>query len=258
LRGRVGRGNRKAFCYLLCPPLSDLPSETVRRLQAIENFSELGSGIHIALQDLDIRGAGNMLGAEQSGFIADLGYETYQKILSEAIQELKNEEFADLYKDENQVDTGENYVMETKVESDLEIYFPTSYILNDSERILLYRELDIMEEKNIEQFRMKLQDRFGKIPVEGEELIRVVCLRRMAKKLGIEKIMLKGNKMVLYLVNDFNSLYYQSKAFDQILEFVKANYKRCNILEKNNRRMLNIQSIDTVEKAIKILEEINK
>lgn len=258
LRGRVGRGNRKAFCYLLCPPLSELTPETVRRLQAIENFSELGSGIHVAMQDLDIRGAGNVLGAEQSGFIADLGYETYQKILSETIQELKNEEFSDLYKDENQPNTGENYVMETNVESDLEVYFPTSYIPNDSERILLYRELDAMEEENIEQFCIKLQDRFGKIPVEGEELIRVVRLRRIAKKLGIEKIVLKGNKMVLYLVNNFNSLYYQSKIFDQIVEFSKANYERCNFLEKNNRRMLNIQNIDTVEKAVKILEEINK
>ncbi|GHT03583.1 transcription-repair-coupling factor [Bacteroidia bacterium] len=258
LRGRVGRSNRKAFCYLLSPPLSDLTPEARRRLQAIENFAELGSGIHIAMQDLDIRGAGNMLGAEQSGFIADLGYETYQKILSEAVQELKNEEFTDLYKDENQVDTGENYVTETNVESDLEILFPAKYIPNDSERILLYRELDAMEdEAEIEQFRTKLQDRFGKIPQEGEELIKIVRLRRMAKKLGIEKIILKNGKMTLYLITNSDSPYYQSEAFDKLLEFVKNNYRICQITEKNNRRYLSVEKIDTVEKAVKVLEEIS-
>jgi transcription-repair coupling factor (superfamily II helicase) len=257
LRGRVGRGNRKAFCYLLSPPLSVLTPEARRRLQAIENFSELGSGIHIAMQDLDIRGAGNMLGAEQSGFIADLGYETYQKILAEAVQELKNEEFSNLYKDENQVDTGENYVVETNVESDLEILFPATYIPNDSERILLYRELDAMEEEaDIEQFRLKLQDRFGKIPQKGEDLIKIVGLRRLGKKLGIEKIILKNSKMMLYMVSNTQSPYYQSEAFDKLLEFVKKNYKRCQLNEKNNRRYLTVQNIDKVEKAVKVLEEI--
>jgi transcription-repair coupling factor (superfamily II helicase) len=258
LRGRVGRSNRKAFCYLLSPPLSDLTPEARRRLQAIENFSELGSGIHIAMQDLDIRGAGNMLGAEQSGFIADLGYETYQKILSEAVQELKNEEFTDLYKDENQVDTGENYVTETSVESDLELLFPASYIPNDSERILLYRELDAMEdEAEIEQFRLRLQDRFGEIPQRGEELIKIARLRRKAKKLGIDKIILKNGKMTIYLITNPDSPYYQSEAFDKLLEFVKNNYKRCQLAEKNNRRLLTIQNIDTVGKAIEVMEEIN-
>ncbi|MDR2843277.1 MAG: transcription-repair coupling factor [Candidatus Symbiothrix sp.] len=255
LRGRVGRSNRKAFCYLLSPPLSDLTPEARRRLQAIENFSELGSGIHIAMQDLDIRGAGNMLGAEQSGFIADLGYETYQKILTEAVQELKNEEFSDLYKDENQVDTGENYVTETNVESDLELLFPADYIPTDSERILFYRELDAMEdESEIALFRTKLQDRFGEIPSICEELIRIVSLRRKAKKLGIEKIILKNGKMTLYLVQNPDSPYYKSAAFDKLLEFVKNNYRRCQFSEKNNRRLLSIQQIDTVEKAIEVLD----
>jgi transcription-repair coupling factor (superfamily II helicase) len=259
LRGRVGRGNRKAFCYLLSPPLSVLSPEARRRLQAIENFSELGSGIHIAMQDLDIRGAGNMLGAEQSGFIADLGYETYQKILSEAVQELKNEEFADLYKDENEIDTGENYVLETNLESDLELLFPATYIPNDSERIMLYRELDGMEEESeIGNFRIRLQDRFGKIPQRGEELIKVVRLRRMAKKLGIEKIVLKNGKMTMYLVQNPNSPYYQSEAFDKLLEFVKKNYKTCQISEKNNRRLLSIQNVGTVEKAVEIIEEMSQ
>lgn len=190
LRGRVGRSNRKAFCYLLSPPLSSLTQEARRRLQAIENFSELGSGIHIAMQDLDIRGAGNMLGAEQSGFIADLGYETYQKILEEAVDELKAEEFADLYSNatENRPDTGSEYVRETYIESDLELMFPPTYIPNDSERVSLYRELDKMEEeRDILAFTERLKDRFGKVPKEGKELIRVVRLRRMAKMLGMEK-----------------------------------------------------------------------
>jgi transcription-repair coupling factor (superfamily II helicase) len=257
LRGRVGRGNRKAFCYLLSPPLHLLTPESRRRLQAIENFSELGSGIHVAMQDLDIRGAGNMLGAEQSGFIADLGYETYQKILNEAVLELKNEEFSDLYKDENAVDSGENYVGDTNVESDLELLFPASYIPNDSERILLYRELDAMEEeRDIEQFRLKLQDRFGRIPRRGEELIRIVRLRYLAKKLGIEKIVLKVGKMTIFLVNRIDSAYYQSEAFDKLLLFVQENYKRTQLKVHNNRRSVIVQDIDSVEKAVRVLEEI--
>jgi transcription-repair coupling factor (superfamily II helicase) len=257
LRGRVGRSNQKAFCYLLAPPLSDLTTEARRRLQAIENFSELGSGIHIAMQDLDIRGAGNMLGAEQSGFIADLGYETYQKILSEAVQELKNEEFTDLYKDENQVDTGENYVSETNVESDLELLFPATYIPNDSERILFYRELDSLEsESDISLFRSKLQDRFGPIPARGEELIQVVRLRRIARRLGIDRIVLKNGIMTTCLVSDPQSPYYQSVAFDRLLEFAKRNDKISRLSEKNNRRLLQIQHIDTVGKAVAVVEEM--
>ncbi|MDH8700942.1 transcription-repair coupling factor (superfamily II helicase) [Dysgonomonadaceae bacterium PH5-43] len=257
LRGRVGRGNRKAFCYLLAPPLSSLTPEARRRLQAIENFSELGSGIHIAMQDLDIRGAGNMLGAEQSGFIADLGYETYQKILTEAVQELKNEEFFELYKNEQSVDSGENYVIETNVESDMELLFPATYIPNDSERILLYRELDSMEkDEEVEAFRNKLQDRFGSIPSQGEELIRIVRLRRMAKKLGIEKVSLKNGKMSLFLVNNIESPYYSSAAFDSLLEYVKHNYQHCQLKETNKRRLLSIDNVKTVEKAVEVISSI--
>ena len=257
LRGRVGRSNRKAFCYLLSPPLNLLNLEARRRLQAIENFSELGSGIHIAFQDLDIRGAGNMLGAEQSGFIADLGYETYHKILNEAVQELKNEEFSDLYRDDNYVDTGEYYVRDTNVESDLEVHFPASYIPGESERILLYRELDAMEdEREIEQFRIKLRDRFGVIPEKGEELIRIVRLRRIARKLGIEKIVLKAGKMIIFLVSQKDSAYYQSEAFEKLLRFVQKKYTQTQFSEKNNRRSLTVLAVDTVEKAVRVLEEI--
>jgi transcription-repair coupling factor (superfamily II helicase) len=257
LRGRVGRGSRKAYCYLLSHPLHLLSPESRRRLQAIENFSELGSGIHIAIQDLDIRGAGNMLGAEQSGFISDLGYETYQKILNDAVQELKNEEFSELYKDEDNIDSGANYVHETNLESDLDVLFPASYIPNDSERILLYRELDSMEEeRDIEHFRMRLQDRFGTIPHCGEELIRIVSLRRIAKKLGIEKIVLKIGKMSILLVTNTRSTYYQSEAFDKLLRFVQKNYARTHLKERNNRRSVIVQNIDSVEKAVQVLEEI--
>ena len=257
LRGRVGRSNRKAFCYLLAPPLHTLSQEARRRLQAIENFAELGSGIHIAMQDLDIRGAGNMLGAEQSGFIADLGYETYQKILDEAVQELKNEEFAELYKDENQIDTGEHYVLDTAIESDLELHFPALYIPNDSERIAIYRELDnLKDETEMLKFKEKLKDRFGKIPPQGEELIRIVRLKRMAKKLGMEKLVIKQDKMSIFLVNNPASPYYQSEAFDKLLTYVKKYYKKCQLQEKNNRRSVIIQSVTDIETACRILEEI--
>lgn len=259
LRGRVGRSNRKAFCYLLSPPLSSLTQEARRRLQAIENFSELGSGIHIAMQDLDIRGAGNMLGAEQSGFIADLGYETYQKILEEAIQELKSEEFAELYSDseEGKRDSGTDYVRETYIESDLELMFSPTYIPNDSERVSLYRELDNMEEeRDIQAFADRLNDRFGKIPPEGRELIRIVRLRRMAKHLGMEKVVLKKGQMSLFLVANPESPYYQSEAFDRLLHFVQQHPRACNLREQNGKRSIVIKNVPTVETACAYLEMI--
>lgn len=261
LRGRVGRSNRKAFCYLLSPPLSSLTQEARRRLQAIENFSELGSGIHIAMQDLDIRGAGNMLGAEQSGFIADLGYETYQKILEEAVDELKAEEFADLYTDatEKRPDKGSEYVRETYIESDLELMFPPTYIPNDSERVSLYRELDKMEEeRDILAFTERLKDRFGKVPKEGKELIRIVRLRRMAKQLGMEKVVLKKGQMSIFLVANPDSPYYQSEAFDKLLGFIQKHPRECNLREQNGKRSIVIKNVPTVEAACGYMEEIEK
>lgn len=261
LRGRVGRSNRKAFCYLLSPPLSSLSQEARRRLQAIENFSELGSGIHIAMQDLDIRGAGNMLGAEQSGFIADLGYETYQKILEEAVDELKNDEFSELYSDssEDKQDTGSEYVRETYIESDLELLFPPTYIPNDSERVSLYRELDKMEEeRDILAFTERLKDRFGRIPKEGKELIRIVRLRRMAKRLGMEKVILKKGQMSIFLVTNPESPYYQSEAFDKLLGFIQKHPRECNLREQNGRRSIIIKDIPTIESACTLVEEIEK
>lgn len=261
MRGRVGRSNKKAFCYLLAPPLSSLTPEAKRRLQAIENFSDLGSGIHIAMQDLDIRGAGNMLGAEQSGFIADLGYETYQKILAEAVSELKNDEFADLYTEEIKAGedklSGDQFVDECNVESDLELLFPNEYIPSSSERMLLYRELDKLEkDEDVEAFKSRLVDRFGKIPPEGEELILIVPLRRLAKHLGIEKVFLKGGKMNLYFVSNLESPYYQSQAFDKIISYMTSNPRQCNLREQRGKRSMSVKNIHDVHTAVRILQEI--
>ena len=260
MRGRVGRSNKKAFCYLLAPPLSSLTPEGKRRLQAIENFSDLGSGIHIAMQDLDIRGAGNMLGAEQSGFIADLGYETYQKILSEAVRELKNDEFADLYADELQTDgtiSGEQFVEECQVESDLELLLPADYVTGSSERMLLYRELDgLTLDKEVELFRERLVDRFGAIPSETEELLRIVPLRRLAARLGAEKIFLKAGRMTLFFVSNPDSPFYQSQSFGKVIDYMMKYTRRCDLREQNGRRSLVIKDITNVETAVSILQEI--
>ena len=260
MRGRVGRSNKKAFCYLLAPPLSSLTPESKRRLQAIENFSDLGSGIHIAMQDLDIRGAGNMLGAEQSGFIADLGYETYQKILSEAVHELKNDEFAELYAEELQNDgmiSGEQFVDDSQVESDLELLLPATYVTGSSERMLLYRELDgLTLDDDVEAFRTRLVDRFGPIPPETEELLRIVPLRRIAARLGVEKVFLKGGRMTLFLVSNPESPYYKSKSFGKLIAYMMKYTRRCDLRDQNNRRSMLVNSVTNVETAVSVLKEI--
>lgn len=259
LRGRVGRSNRKAFCYLLTPPLYTLSADSRRRLQAIENFSDLGSGIHIAMQDLDIRGAGNLLGSEQSGFIADLGYETYQKILAEAVEELRKEEFSELYRaqQEQRADRDEEFVKDVLVESDLELMFPSTYIPNDAERVAIYRELDNMEsETEILGFTKRLEDRFGKIPQQGKELIRIVRLRRLAKSLGFEKIMLKAEQMTLFLISDAESFYYRSAHFEKLLQYVQTHTRDTLLREVGKKRSVVIKKVDTVEYACAILEEI--
>ena len=269
MRGRVGRGNRKAFCYLLAPPLADLPVESRRRLEALENFSDLGSGIHIAMQDLDIRGAGNLLGAEQSGFIADLGYETYIKILQQAVVELKSEEFKS---EGSRVKSEESsaarrtpkqgdftlgpslWVADCSLESDLEMCFPDQYVPSDSERILLYRELDgLHTDEQLAAYRTRLVDRFGAVPHVGEELMRVVPLRRMGKNLGCEKIILKQGRMTLCFVSDPDSPFYQSEAFDHILAFVGQHPRRCQFREQHGRRSMVIGDVPTVEAAVQLL-----
>lgn len=261
MRGRVGRSNKKAFCYLLAPPLSSLTPEARRRLQAIENFSDLGSGIHIAMQDLDIRGAGNMLGAEQSGFIADLGYETYQKILSEAVHELKTDEFAELYaeeiKQQDGVISGEQFVDECQVESDLELLLPADYVTGSSERMLLYRELDrLVLDTEVEAFRSRLEDRFGPVPPETEELLRIVPLRRLAARLGIERVFLKGGRMSLFFVSNSESPYFQSAAFGKMISYMMMYTRRCDLRDQNGKRSMLVKDVSNVETAVSILQEI--
>ena len=258
LRGRVGRSNRKAFCYLLAPEMSLLTPEARRRLQALETFAELGSGFNIAMQDLDIRGAGNMLGAEQSGFIADLGYETYQKILNEAVHELKDEEFADLYADERAENAASTaFVNDCQIDSDLEVMFSGEYIENVSERISLYRELDnIDKESELLEFEKRLEDRFGKIPTEGQSLILVVRLRWLAMRLGIEKLVLKNERMTAFLVSNPQSPYYQSEPFGRLLQYMTSHPRKCQLREQNHRRSVIFSDVKTVEKAFEMLSDI--
>ncbi|MDE5745153.1 MAG: transcription-repair coupling factor, partial [Paramuribaculum sp.] len=256
LRGRVGRSSRKAFCYLLVPPHIPLSPTARRRLQAIEGFSDLGSGIHIAMQDLDIRGAGNLLGAEQSGFIADLGYETYQKILQEAVTELRTEEFAG--EPTQNPEDEQDFVADCIIESDMELLLPSRYVPQESERITLYQELDSIErELDLQAFKTRLIDRFGNIPPETAELLRIPRLRRLARKLGIEKVVLKQEKMYIYFVDDSNKAYYQSPMFGRILHYLQDNPRRCQIREKNGRRSFAISDVKKVEDAVAILDTIH-
>ena len=260
MRGRVGRGNRKAFCYLLAPPLAALPPESRRRLEALENFSDLGSGINIAMQDLDIRGAGNLLGSEQSGFISDLGYETYQKILNQAMAELKNEVVEFKAVDSTALNST-TFVDDCALESDIEMYFPDQYVPSDSERMLLYRELDNLANSNrleadLEAYRKRLIDRFGEIPAVAEELINVVPLRVAGKQLGIEKIMLKQTNMYLYFVSHPDSPYYQSEAFGRVLAYVGNHPRQCNFREVNGKRSVVISAVASVEAALTICRTI--
>ena len=256
MRGRVGRGNRKAFCYLLAPPLSALPVDSRRRLEALENFSDLGSGINIAMQDLDIRGAGNLLGAEQSGFISDVGYETYQKILNEAMTELRNEETLPQPLPVRE-GSGQTFVSDCTIESDLEMYFPDQYVPSDSERMLLYRELDnTRNDEEMEAYRQRLIDRFGPLPPQAEELMQVVALRRYGKRLGCEKIMLKQGRMYLYFVSNAHSPFYQSEAFGQVITYASTNVRRCSLREKDGKRSMVIADVPTVGEGVKVLKSI--
>jgi len=262
MRGRVGRSNKKAFCYLLAPPLAALNPEARRRLEALETFSDLGSGFNLAMQDLDIRGAGNLLGSEQSGFMEDLGYETYQKILNQAVMELKNDEFQDLYEeemDEGKQITGDDFIDDCAVESDLEMYFPDNYVPGSSERMLLYRELDNIEkDEDLDAYRKRLKDRFGPVPRQGEELMQVVALRRVGKRLGCEKIILKQGRMQMQFVSNPNSVYYQSAAFDKVLNYIGYHPRRCNLKERNGKRSMVVSDVKTVGEGVKVLRAIEQ
>ena len=257
MRGRVGRSNRKAFCYLLAPPKTSLTPEARRRLEALENFSELGSGFDLAMQDLDIRGAGNLLGAEQSGFMEDLGYETYQKILSQAVTELKNDEFHELYAEQiaqGKDISGDEFVEDCAIESNLEMYFPDNYVPGSSERMLLYRELDnINNDNDLETYRQRLVDRFGEVPHEALELMQVVPLRRLGKRLGCEKIMLRQGKMNMQFVANPDSAYYQSKTFSAVINYVGNHPRQCDFKQVGTRRLLTVSQIPTVEAAVNVL-----
>ena len=260
MRGRVGRSNRKAFCYLLSPPISYLTPEARRRLEALETFSDLGSGFNLAMQDLDIRGAGNLLGAEQSGFMEDLGYETYQKVLSQAITELKNDEFGDMFADEiaqGKKVMGDSFIDDCTIESDLPMYFPETYVPGSAERMLLYRELDNIEnDRELDAYRQRLIDRFGPVPTEGEELMQVVALRRIGKRLGCEKIIMRQGKMIIQFVSNSQSAYYQSAAFEKMLTYIASHPRRCDLKEVKGRRLMHINQIPSVSEAVNVMRTI--
>lgn len=254
LRGRVGRSNKKAFAYLLAPPLSTLTTEARKRLTALEQFSDLGSGFNIAMRDLDIRGAGNILGAEQSGFISDIGYEMYQKILDEAVQELKENEFADLYSQEEMKPT----VEDCQIETDFEVLIPDSYITNISERLSFYKELDNIEtEEGLSNFEKKLLDRFGPLPESTKKLMDIIRLRWMARSIGFEKLVLKSGKMVGHFIERQDSPYFQSEAFDAVLQFIKDQPDKCRMKENESRLTLVFKDVENLEEALETLKSIN-
>ena len=254
LRGRVGRSNRKAYCYLIAPEYKYLNDDARRRLQAIETFADLGSGFNIAMQDLDIRGAGNILGAEQSGFITDLGYETYQKILNEALTELKDTEFAELF--DSKKDT---FISDCNIESDMELLFPNWYVESQTERIALYRELDnIQDIKTLNTFKKNLIDRFGKTPIEVENLFTMVQLRWLAQKYGVERLVIKKNNMTAHLISNNQSKFYQSKECEKILLYCTQNYKRCSLIDDVKGRMFRVGNITDINEAYDIFKCIDK
>jgi transcription-repair coupling factor (superfamily II helicase) len=263
LRGRVGRSNKKAFCYLLVPPMSTITGEARRRLQAIEEFSDLGSGFNIAMQDLDIRGAGNLLGAEQSGFIADIGYDAFQKILDEAVTELKLNEYQEVF-DETGKTTMEGqkeitFVTECQIDTDLGILFPESYIRNVSERIKLYRELDnIDNEEDLRVFEHNLIDRFGKLPDVSRELLNIVRMRWIASSLGFEKIIIRKNHMLMHFISNPLSPYYQSPVFTRILGFVQNNPKRFTMKETRNKLTMMLENITSIRDALIFMNEMEQ
>lgn len=252
MRGRVGRSNKKAFCYLLSPPLSTLTSEARKRLSAIEEFSELGSGFNVAMRDLDIRGSGNLLGAEQSGFIAEIGFEMYHKILDEAIQELKDDEFKGLFEDEQR-----KYVTFTQIDTDQEVLIPDAYVTNITERYNLYGELAQLEnETQLQAFERKLTDRFGPVPEEVKELFNTLRLQWLGKAIGLERISLKKQVLRGYFVSNQQSPYFETEAFGRVLQFVQANPRVCNMKEIKNTLRIAFEGIQNMEQAIALLSEV--
>jgi transcription-repair coupling factor (superfamily II helicase) len=261
LRGRVGRSNRKAFCYLLAPPLISVTEEARRRLKAIEMFSELGSGFNIAMQDLDIRGAGNILGSEQSGFISDIGFETYQRILNEALMELRAEMPPAAAGEDAQpcVPAIADCQLPTDcaIDTDMEILIPDDYVNNVAEKMRLYKELDnLADETALQHFITGLTDRFGTPPEQVNELCNIVRLRWLAMALGFEKIVLKNKLMIAYFVSNKLSLYYRSTVFTTVLDYIQANPRRFKVKEQNEKLMLSVANVTTVEQAIELLKKM--
>jgi len=275
MRGRVGRSNKKAFCYFITPPYHMMTDDARKRITALEMFSELGSGLNIAMKDLEIRGAGDLLGGEQSGFMNDIGFDTYQgeqsgfmndigfdtyqKILEEAIVELKENEFKDLYPvDENEV---KEYVKEVTIDTDFEILFPDDYVNSVSERLNLYNKLsDLKEEKELITFESEIIDRFGEFPTQVVDLLDSVRIKWLAKELGLEKVILKNKRMVGYFVSNQQSDFYQTEAFSRMLKYVQKNPKSCVMKEKTTKKGLRLLitfiKIDSVSTALKVLQKI--
>jgi transcription-repair coupling factor (superfamily II helicase) len=255
LRGRVGRSNKKAFCYLLAPPLSILPDESRKRLQAIEQFSDLGSGIQIAMRDLDIRGAGDLLGGEQSGFISELGFDMYQKILSEAVRELKEESFKELFEEDRKADR--RYVSEASIETDFALLIPDHYVNDIPERIALYRELDDLDkEADLSEFKSRMEDRFGPLPQETEDLIDTIRLRWLAEFLGMEKLVLKSGKLIGAFISDQESAFFQEPTFNRILEYLKYHAHDAKMYQRNGGLRMSIEGILSPLAALRVLEDI--
>ena len=254
LRGRVGRSNKKAFCYLLAPPPATLTSEAQKRLKAISEFSDLGSGFNISMRDLDIRGAGNILGAEQSGFISEIGIEMYQKILDEALLELKETEFKDLFAEELKK---QDFVKECQFESDLGIMIPNHYVTSSAERLVLYKELDSIEnEEGLEEYQIRLKDRFGDLPEETTSLINTIRLRWLAKKIGFEKLTIKNNRMIGHFTGERDSEYFESDAFGKVLDFIKSYPSASKMREKNDKLNLVFDGVKSVDIALRLLRMI--
>ncbi|NNC83799.1 MAG: transcription-repair coupling factor [Flavobacteriales bacterium] len=254
LRGRVGRSNKRAYCYLITPPMHMVSTDARKRLQAVEQFSELGSGMNIAMRDLDIRGAGDLLGAEQSGFISDIGFETYQKILNEAIEELKEKEFKDLFEEE--LAAKKEYVADVQIETDLEILLPDDYVQGTSERLRLYRELEnLPNEEALEKFSARLIDRFGQPPAPTRELLDSLRLKWLARNLGFEKIILRGEKMIGHFIKDQEHLYYQSQQFTAILRAIQRGMPGVKMYEKNDTLRLSIKEVESIYDCLARLRE---
>jgi len=258
MRGRVGRSNKKAFCYFICPPYHMMTEDARKRIQALEMFSELGSGINIAMKDLEIRGAGDLLGGDQSGFITDIGFDTYQKILEEAVKELKEKEFKDLYDEDT---TEKEFVTDIQIDTDFEILFPDDYVNSIAERLNLYKKLgEFTEEIQLEEFEKHLKDRFGELPIEVVDLLDSVRIKWLAKKIGLEKIVLKQKRMIGYFISNQQSEYYSTEAFTKVLKYVQKNPTTCVMKEKQTkaglRLLITFIRIDSIKKALEVLRAV--